>query len=198
MRDVSRETEERFEVFAHLLSVWTRKINLIAPSTVTEITDRHIEDSRQIYPLAPSGWRRWADLGSGGGLPGLVIAILATEDRNQREVILVESDARKCAFLRTVLRETETRATIINERIENTDALKADVVSARALGSLTDLLGYADQHMSTDGCALFPKGQKADQEVDEALERWTFACEKHASRTDKNGVILKIGDLKRA
>lgn len=194
---VSRETSERLDIFAKMLASWTQKINLIAPSTVSEIHSRHIADSTQIYPLAPKDWRTWVDLGSGGGLPGLVIAILAMEKTRARRVVLVESDARKCAFLRAVLRETGTEAEVLNKRIEAVAPQSADVVSARALATLNDLLGYTQRHLSDHGTALFPKGRKADQELQQALEGWTFACEKHPSATDPEGVILEIGDIAR-
>lgn len=197
MSDVSRETKDRLDRFADLLAVWTRRINLISASTVPTLWSRHIEDSIQLYPLAPKGWRRWADLGSGGGLPGIVIAILATEDAD-KEVILVESDARKCAFLRTALRETGARGRVLHSRIEDIEPLGVDVLSARALAPLPALLGYAERHLAPGGIALFPKGQKAQDEIDEALEGWSFACEKHPSETDADGVILRIGDLTRA
>ncbi|MEL7025840.1 MAG: 16S rRNA (guanine(527)-N(7))-methyltransferase RsmG [Pseudomonadota bacterium] len=196
MIDVSRETRERLGIFVDLLSAWTQKINLIAPSTRKEIWERHIEDSLQIYPLAPQGWRTWVDLGSGGGLPGIIVAILAADD--DREITLVESDARKCAFLRTALRETGARAKILNARAEEVPPVNADVVSARALAPLPKLLGYAERHVAPNGIGLFQKGKNASAEIEEALERWRFACEKHPSKTDADGVILRIGDLKRA
>ncbi|MEO1196315.1 MAG: 16S rRNA (guanine(527)-N(7))-methyltransferase RsmG [Pseudomonadota bacterium] len=197
MIDVSRETYQKLEAYAQLLTTWTKKINLISASSVPDLWKRHIEDSVQLYNLGPPEWRRWLDLGSGGGLPGLVIAILA-DNNPDREVVLVESDARKCAFLRSALRETGTSARVVHGRIERLDPFSADVVSARALASLTDLLGYAERHLSAGGTALFLKGQKAHAEIDEALERWTFACENHPSETDASGVILSIGDVKRA
>lgn len=197
MSDVSRETQDRLEIYADLLTAWTKKINLISASTVPDVWTRHISDSAQLYCLAPKDWRVWADLGSGGGLPGMVIAILAAVDP-AREVVLIESDTRKCAFLRTAIRETGVNARVVQSRVETLDPILADVLSARALASLTVLLGYAQRHLSADGVALLPKGKKAQAELDEALERWTFACEKHPSETDAGGVILSIGDVKRA
>lgn len=197
MRPVSRETEEKLRCFADLLAVWTRKINLIAPSTHPQIWERHIQDSLQIYPLVQAGWRSWVDLGSGGGLPGIVVAILAAEDARETTVTLIESDGRKCAFLRAALRETGVKATIINQRIEDVPGLSADVVSARALAPLPKLMSFTHHHLAPDGTALFQKGQNANQEIDEALERWSFACEKHPSQTASDGVVLKIGDLAR-
>ena len=195
MIDVSRETTERLQIYSDLLQSWTKKINLIAPSTVPDLRRRHIEDSTQLFPLAQKGWKKWADLGSGGGLPGIVIAILAAEAELGREVILVESDARKCAFLRAALRETGVPGQVVQARVEELSPLMADVVSARALAPLKKLIGYARPHLNPGGTALFPKGRQAQAEIDEALERWSFACEKHSSNTDADGVILRIGDL---
>jgi len=195
--NVSRETEARLETFRDLLVHWTTRINLVSRTTLDDIWHRHILDSAQLLRRAPDGWGRWADLGTGGGLPGVVIAILARELAGPREIVLVESDARKAAFLRTALREVDAEATVLNQRIEATAPLAADVVSARALAPLPRLLGLAAPHLADGGIALFPKGRNADAELQEALDCWTFACEKIPSDTDPEAVILKIGDLKR-
>lgn len=197
MRDVSRETVARLQIYAELLAKWTQKINLISAGSVPDLWTRHIEDSAQIFSLASPGWQTWLDMGSGGGLPGLVIAILAAENPG-RDVVMVESDARKCAFLRTALRETGVPGRVVHGRIEALDPWGADVISARALAALPDLLGYTEKHLVPGGQALFPKGQTAQRELDEALDRWSFACQKHRSKTDAHGVILSIGDVKRA
>ncbi len=198
MSDVSRETSERLDIFARLLAAWTKKINLIAPSTVDQIHDRHIADSLQIYPLAPPGWKKWVDLGSGGGLPGVIVAICAMDAREEREIVLVESDARKCAFLRTAIRETGARATVIQARIGDLAPAEADVLSARALAPLERLLSFSDRHLSEGGIGLFHKGRQVDAEIEQALDGWTFACEKVPSKTDADGVVLRIGGVKRA
>lgn len=195
--NVSRETEERLGIFQGLLAHWTTRINLVSRTTLEDLWRRHILDSAQLLRHAPENWRRWADLGAGGGLPGVVIAILARETTGPRDIVLVESDARKAAFLRTALREVDVEAGVLNQRIEATSPLAADVVSARALAPLPRLLGLAAPHFAEGGVALFPKGRNADAELQEALDRWTFACEKIPSDTDHEAVILKIGDLKR-
>ena len=138
MEHVSRETEDRLRAYAALIEKWTPKINLISRSTIPEIWARHILDSVQIVQLAPENWGSWTDLGSGGGLPGCVAAILAPENAH---VTLVESDQRKVAFLRTVQRELDLPMTVLAERIEDADVAPADVVSARALAALTRALG---------------------------------------------------------
>ncbi len=194
--NVSRETLGRLEIYARLLRKWTKKINLIAPSTLDEIWTRHFVDSAQILLCAPEV-QRWADLGSGGGFPGAVVAVLAAELRPEMRVTMVESDQRKAAFLRSVLREAGVDGEVIASRIEEVDPLNAGVVSARALAPLPSLLGYAERHLAPGGRGLFMKGQKAGDEIALALENWRFDCETYVSKTDIEAVILSIGDIER-
>ena len=192
---VSRETLSDLEAYADLLRRWNKTINLVSPSSLEHLWSRHFQDSAQLLELVePVG--RWVDLGSGGGFPGLVIAVLAKE-LGDLEVILVESDQRKAAFLRTVIRDLKLNARVVVSRIEDVAPLDADVLSARALAPLDTLLGFAFRHLKPSGIALFPKGEKADEEVAEALEHWKFDCEKHPSQTDENATILRIGEITR-
>ena len=193
--NVSRETIERLEIFHTLLLKWNKKINLVAPNTLENAWSRHFLDSAQLFRFAPPAGH-WADIGSGGGFPGAVVGIMAADVAELR-VTLVESDRRKCAFLRTVARETEAKFTVLTSRIEQTPQLNADVLSARALTSLTSLLEFAKIHLSPNGFALFLKGKKAKQEISEALEQWSFGCETLQSETDSEAVVLKIGGVKR-
>ncbi|MDV4169161.1 16S rRNA (guanine(527)-N(7))-methyltransferase RsmG [Rhodovulum sp. FJ3] len=194
--NVSRETLERLETYEQLLHKWNPAINLVSKNTLAEAWTRHIADSAQIFSMAPSA-KIWADLGSGGGFPGMVVAILAAELSPDQETVLVESDQRKSVFLRTVARETGVKARVLSERIEQVPALNADVLSARALASLTDLLGFADLHLAQDGVALFPKGENFQMEIDHALETWRFDVQKLQSATDSGAVVLKIKGLSR-
>jgi len=196
-RDVSRETLARLETYAGLLEKWNPAINLVAKSTLPDLWSRHFLDSAQLFDLRPEGARRWADLGSGGGFPGLVVAILAAEEAPQMRVALVESDHRKAAFLRTVVRETGISADIHAERIETLAPLAADVLSARALAPLSQLLGFAERHLSPSGRALFPKGATYQAELTEALAQWRFDVQKTPSKTDPGSVILSIGGIAR-
>jgi len=196
--NVSRETYERLSIYENLLQKWTARINLVASGTLPDVWKRHFADSAQLWKIGQDGSQAWADLGSGGGFPGAVIAIIAAEARPDMIVTLVESDQRKAVFLRTVARETGVALNVIAGRIEEIDPLNADVISARALGSLDELLKYAMRHLASDGIALFMKGAKADEEIATALDRWRFRCEKIASITDPTAVILKIGDIERA
>ena len=195
--DVSRETFERLQCYAALLEKWTLKINLISRSTIPHIWSRHIRDSLQVYRSGPEAFESWVDLGSGGGLPGVVVAILAAESPAQKMVRLVESDGRKAAFLRTALRETAVPGSVICERIETLAPQGADVLSARALADLKTLLGFAIRHLSPSGVALFSKGATWEKEVEEARQEWSFSCEVLESETEKGSVILKIGDITR-
>lgn len=202
MRDVgglivSRETEDRLSVFSKLLEKWTCKINLISPASVPDIWQRHIQDSAQIFALSGRMSGTWVDLGSGGGLPGAVVAIMAAELAPQLSIVCVESDQRKAVFLATVSRETGVPFQVISERVEAIAPLAADVLSARALASLDVLLGFAGRHLAEDGVALFQKGARHEKERADAEKNWRFDCEAITSCTDPAAVIFKIGALNR-
>lgn len=194
---VSRETFERLESYVALLEKWNPAINLVSKSTLTDVWNRHIYDSVQVYRLAPPDVDIWGDLGSGGGFPGLVCAILAAENANGSQVHLVESDGRKATFLRTVAREVGVDVVVHTERIEALEPLGADVLSARALAPLDRLLFFADMHLKKGGVALFPKGATFRGELRESLANWRFEYEECPSKTDDNSVILRIGDIER-
>ncbi len=194
--DVSRETLDKLQAFETLVTKWTAKINLISKSTVSEIWERHILDSAQIYELAnPQG--HWVDLGSGGGFPGIVIAILSQGSGAENRVTLVESDQRKAVFLRTAIRELDLKAQVIAERIERIDQQEAQVLSARALTDLDGLLAFSEQHLSSGGTALFPKGAQWEKEHIAAQKRWSYSLEVTKSRSNPAAAILKIKDIKR-
>lgn len=195
LKNVSRETGEALKIYVELLRKWNPRINLVSRSTIPNVWDRHVRDSIQIYELSPDKTGHWVDLGSGGGFPGMVVAILAHGQIPGRKVTLIESDQRKATFLRQVLRETNTPANVIAERIETTPPQAANTVSARALSDLTTLCGYAQRHLSTGGIALFPKGENWKKEMAEARATWSFSLIEHTSQTDPNAVILQIGDL---
>lgn len=190
--DVSRETIDRLEALEALLKKWNPAINLVAKSTIEQAWSRHIVDSAQLYALAPATVPHWVDLGSGGGFPGLVIAALARESDPQRRITLVESDQRKCTFLREAARQLELSVSVLAERAESTAPLAADVLSARALASLDALCGYAARHLAPRGMALFPKGATHLAELAEARANWTFDVTIHASETDPASVVLAL------
>lgn len=195
--DVSRETLERLAAYEHLLKKWNPSINLVAKSTLPTIWRRHFLDSAQLFALARHHEGHWADLGAGGGFPGLVIAIMAMERAPGLRVTCVESDQRKAAFLRTVVRELGLPARVLAERAEEAAPLQADVLSARALAPLARLLPLAERHLKPGGQALFPKGESFRDELSEALETWSFQSEEYPSITDGSAVILSLGDIRR-
>lgn len=194
--NVSRETLAKLEAFSDLVLKWTPKINLISKQSIQDLWSRHIVDSAQLYDLAPP-FKRWVDLGSGGGFPGIVVSILGQDDRIEREFILVESDQRKCAFLRTAIRELNLQARVISDRIEDVPPLAADIVSARALADLSVLLGFAERHLKPGGTALFPKGAKWSTEDEAARTEWSYHCDAITSKTNPDAAVLKIKDIKR-
>ncbi|NVK62378.1 MAG: 16S rRNA (guanine(527)-N(7))-methyltransferase RsmG [Rhodobacteraceae bacterium] len=193
--DVSRETQEKLDHLVALLAKWSPRINLVSRTTLEDSWTRHILDSAQVFSVPEVHSGHWADFGSGGGFPGLVVAILAQELAPDLKVTLVESDQRKSVFLRTALRETKVDAQILNERIEKVSPLQADVISARALAELTVLLAFADRHMCETGRAVFLKGANWKKELEAARESWKFDCAERKSITDPNAVVLSIGAL---
>jgi len=196
-QSVSRETYARLEAYEALLKKWNAAINLVSAPSLAQVWTRHFLDSAQLFDLAAPTAKIWADLGSGGGFPGLVVAILAKEARPGLHVVLVESDRRKAAFLATVARELALAVTVRAERIEHVPPLEADVLSARALASLVQLLGFAERHLAPAGEALFPKGARWREEVAEAEKTWSFDLETQTSATESEAVVLKIKGLKR-
>lgn len=196
--DVSRETMERLQHFEQLLKKWNKSINLVSASTIDDIWNRHILDSAQIVRLAPETTASWVDLGSGGGLPGIVVATILSETSPSTEVTLIEADIRKSTFLRSAIRELGLATKVISERIEEARPMSAKIVSARALAPLRPLLGYVERHISSDGIALLQKGQNAAAEIQDAQTDWIFDCTSHTSITNNSASILEIKGLKRA
>jgi len=189
--NVSRETSERLTIYAGLLEKWNPKINLVSRASLPDLWTRHILDSAQLLGLAPQSGH-WVDLGSGGGFPGLVVGCLAAEQAPGLRFTLIESDTRKSAFLRTVIRETGVDALVLTARAEETPPQHADVLSARALTNLTGLLEFSALHLNIDGCALFPKGQSWEKEVLAARDTWSFVYDRIKSETEAGSVILRI------
>jgi len=194
---VSRETIERLEILEVLTRKWTRKINLIGKSTIPQIWLRHIADSMQLLEHAPSQASSWTDLGAGAGFPGLVVAICFKELNPACEVTLVDSDVRKCQFLKTVNRELGLDIDVVSDRIQNAPTTHSDVVSARALAPLDSLLELSTPFRHLNTVCLFPKGSDAINELTTAQQHWKLRVEQIPSVTDPNGVILKIKEVER-
>lgn len=192
--DVSRETLDRFRRYLDLLRRWQKAINLVGPATLKDPWCRHFLDSAQLRPHIPAAARSLLDIGSGAGFPGLVLAILGVPG-----VSLVESDGRKCAFLREVARQTGTAVTIRNARLEALagDIAPPDVITARAVASFDLLLEMTKLYITPKTVCLFLKGRQADAEIAEARRRWRFELEKIPSETDPSGVILRVEAIAR-
>jgi 16S rRNA (guanine527-N7)-methyltransferase len=183
---------DRLQAYGDLLIKWQAKINLVGPDTVPTLWHRHILDSAQLFPHLPHSIHRLMDIGSGAGFPGLVLAIMGVGD-----VHLVESDARKCAFMREVARITETTLTIHNRRIEQCPPMGADVVTARALAPLDKLLLWASPHLLPEGHCLFLKGKGAEDELTQAAKEWDIRVQRIPSLTDPSAQILKVSEVRR-
>jgi 16S rRNA (guanine527-N7)-methyltransferase len=197
--DVSRETLGKLEVFLALLQRWNAAENLVAPGGLPVAWTRHLADCAQLPGLLerPPGtaWR-WIDIGSGAGFPGLVIALTAPAGTH---VDLIESNQRKCAFLRQVIRETGAPASVHQGRAETLLAewaTRADVVTARAVASLERLLTMAAPVLTTGARGLFPKGRDHAREIEEAALTWDFDLVKHQSRIGPEGVILEVRNVR--
>ena len=194
---VSRETLDRLTLYADLLRRWGRVQDLVAPSTLDDIWHRHIADSAQLLPLAPTA-NIWADLGTGAGFPGMVLAILAT-GRPAWRMHLIESSNRKCSFLREVARQTAAPVEIHCMRIEKLATHhtvgSVELVTARALAPLASLLGLAKPLLADTTVALFLKGREAPREIEEARRHWRFQSELTPSLTDPDGRIVEIRQL---
>lgn len=194
--NVSRETISRLRAFEALVQKWTKKINLVSARDATQVWERHIVDSAQVFSVAPEG-DDWLDLGSGGGFPGIVAAVMSLEQAPDRKFTLVDSDQRKCAFLRTASRELDLNVKVFAERVDQVPPFGATVLSARALDDLNSLLQHAERHLAKDGTALFPKGANWRHEHEEARKNWTYDLEVIKSETNPDATILKIKELQR-
>jgi 16S rRNA (guanine527-N7)-methyltransferase len=195
--NVSRETLTALEDLQALVQRWNSAINLISKSTTAQLWKRHIVDSAQIFSFCPQHAQSWADLGSGGGFPGLVVAALAREKMPQMQVTLVESDLRKATFLREAARTLGLQVVVRSERIESVEPLLVDVLSARALAALPILLGYAREHLVPGGVAIFPKGARYQEELEQAHALWTFDIDTRSSLSDPEAAILLIRNIQR-
>ena len=193
--NVSRESRLRLEAYVALLLEWQERINLIGPSTKEVVWQRHVADGLQLLPLLPASTRVIADLGSGGGIPGVILA--ATTGAH---VHLYEANGKKVAFLREALRRMRAKGTVHQMRIETLaaapDLPPAEIVAARALAPLPLLLAYAAPFLSKGARGLFHKGQDVDVELTEATKSWKIKACKHPSCTDSQAVILEVEEAR--
>ena len=189
---VSRETAERLDAFLSLVLTWNRTINLVGRQDEAQLRRRHLEDSLALLPYLPSGFERAIDLGSGGGFPGLVLAIATN-----RPFDLVEADQRKAAFLREAARITGAPATVHAIRIEAARLAPAPLVTARALAPLPVLLGWAVPLLAPGGACVFPKGRTTDEELTQARLQWHMRVERWSNPLAPDASILRLSEISR-
>ncbi len=185
--DVSRETMQRLETYVALVEKWQPRINLVSPNSLPDIWMRHVWDSAQLAPFIPAGTARLLDVGSGGGFPGLVLAMCCNA-----ECHLVESDQRKAVFLSTVIRECGLTAKVHNSRIEALPDLGASVITARALAPLDRLLALLGRQLTPGTRCLFLKGARAEAEIAAAGEMVNLRQELHPSLTNPDGFVIDL------
>ncbi|CAN7229930.1 16S rRNA (guanine(527)-N(7))-methyltransferase RsmG [Phyllobacterium sp. LjRoot231] len=194
---VSRETVDNLCGFEELFRKWSTAINLASPSTLDQLWERHIVDSAQLFDMAPNA-SKWLDLGSGGGFPGVVLAILLKE-RSGGRIDLVESNGKKAAFLRTAIGQFSAPGTVHAARI---DAVWAkiptpEIITARALASLNELFALSEPWMNDGATALFQKGRDYRREIEESRYDWSFDLVERRSVVDKDSVVLQVSNLRR-
>jgi 16S rRNA (guanine527-N7)-methyltransferase len=185
LTNVSRETLDRLCIYVDLLKSWNRRINLVGRNTLGDVWRRHILDSAQLYPLIPPKSRSLVDLGSGAGLPGLVLSILGIPDCH-----LIDSDGRKAAFLREAIRVTNADAIVHLARLDRAKAPPADVVTARALAPLSELVEISQRFLKSRGVCLFLKGRNVEEELTELAKGWKIPVERRQSLSDPLGSII--------
>src|SRR5215471_14676001 len=188
---VSRETLARFKAFAGLLTDWNDRHNLVAKSTLPDLWHRHFWDSAQLAPLIPADTHSLADLGSGAGFPGLVLAAL----RPELNVTLHEATTKKCAFLQAAADRMGLKVEIRNARLEDLPHQPYDVVTARALAPLPLLLNYAHRFTGPNTVCLFLKGQNVGPELTEAAKYWSMKTSQVQSQTDPSAAIVSVREL---
>ena len=189
---VSRETLARLEAYAELLIRWSARINLVGRDTLADLWRRHILDSAQLLRFIPNSARSLIDLGSGGGLPGLVLGILGVPG-----VELVEADSRKAAFLREAARVAGAEVTIRPCRIQAVPPHPVEIVTARACAPLDRLLDLAALFLAPDTLCLFPKGERYNEELTLARKGWTMKASVEQSLSDRRGVVLRLQQVAR-
>ena len=193
--NVSRETFEKLKLYHQSLIEWQGKMNLVSNSTLDTAWERHFADSAQLYKLIPENAKTMVDIGSGAGFPGMVLAIMAEGRTPYLKVTLVESIAKKTLYLKRVKEITNTDVNILNRRIENLKEKTFDVITARAVINLKDLLGYAHPLFRKNSICIFPKGKSHKEEIELARKEWFFDIETVPSEVSDESVILIIRNL---
>jgi len=190
---VSRETLARLDAYIALLAAWNRRINLVAPASLEDVWRRHILDCAQLQPLLPPEANSVVDLGSGAGLPGLILAILGVAGMR-----LIEADTRKSAFLREAARVCGAAVTVEMRRIEEVPGFAAAAIVARALAPLGRLLDHAEPFIAPHSILLFLKGRAVEEELTDARKAWKMRATLHPSVSDPSGTVLRLEQVSRA
>lgn len=191
---VSRETLKKFELYAEMLEKWQKSINLVSNSTLSDKWLRHFYDSAQLIEHIKNSDKplKILDLGSGAGFPGLVISLLEAG-----EVHLVEGVGKKCSFMKQVIQKTNMNAIVHNERIEQMEVFPVDLITSRACAELDKLLELTYPFMTEFSECLFLKGERSDEEINNASKKWTFDVKKIPSKSEESGMILHLSNIKR-
>ena len=196
--NVSRETFERLKAYEASLYEWQKKFNLVSNASLATAWERHFLDSVQLFKLIPETARTLIDFGSGAGFPGMVLAILAAEKTPYLNFRLVESITKKTLYLNEVKKITGlNNVEIINNRIENIKSVPVDVITSRAMCSLTELMQYAVRFVGPQTICIFPKGKKYPEEITAARKMWSFACQVVPSEVSDEGAVLVITKIKK-
>lgn len=196
--NVSRETYAKLETYVALLNEWQKKFNLVSKASLPDVWNRHVADSAELFQYLNPEAKSVYDLGSGAGFPALVLAIMAQEVFSKMRFTLIESIGKKTLYLNAVKTALDLKnVQIINARAENLNLPVADVITARAVTSLTNLLGFAFKFCGKQTNLLFPKGRSYQEEIDEAQKKWNFYVKVDKNRVSADGVILNIRNLRR-
>ena len=190
--NVSRETLNDFYEYETLLSKWNEKINLVSKNTLVDIWERHFLDSGQIIKHVEASGKRWVDLGSGAGFPGLVVALLLRDRKIDCDLVLVEKNSKKGFFLNEVIRKLNLSVEVVNDNIDNLEPLNADILTARAFSELNNLIEIAFRHRKKEGICLFLKGENYRIELDKTLNYWFFDYDIVDSLSSSSGKIIRV------
>ena len=190
--NVSRETLNCFYEYKTLLSKWNEKINLVSKNTLVNIWERHFLDSGQIIKHVEASGKRWVDVGSGAGFPGLVVALLLRDRRIDCELVLVEKNPKKGFFLKEVIRKLNLSVEVVNDNIDTLEPLNADILTARAFSELNNLMEIAFRHRKKEGICLFLKGENYRIELDKTLNYWFFDYDIVDSLSSSSGKIIRV------
>ena len=190
--NVSRETLNGFYEYESLLSKWNEKINLVSKNTLMDIWERHFLDSGQIIKHVEASGKRWVDVGSGAGFPGLVVALLLRDRKIDCDLVLVEKNPKKGFFLKEVIRKLNLTVEVVNDNIDTLEPLNADILTARAFSELNNLIEIAFRHRKKEGICLFLKGENYRIELDKTLNYWFFDYDIVGSLSSSSGKIIRV------